>query len=74
MGPFQDEFGAGSSPVIIDGKIIVKQDHDTDSFLATINPRDGTIIWKTDRPTAVRSYSTPVAFEFEGRKQLATTR
>jgi outer membrane protein assembly factor BamB len=34
MGPFQDEYGAGSSPSLIGDKLILNQDHDTGSFLA----------------------------------------
>ena len=36
MGPFRDEYGAGSSPILVDGKIILQEDHDLDSFLAAL--------------------------------------
>jgi outer membrane protein assembly factor BamB len=70
LGPFQDEYGAGSSPVLIDGKIILNQDHDIDSFLAAFDCDTGKAIWKTARPDAVRSYSTPAVWMREGRKEL----
>ena len=70
MGPFQDEYGAGSSPMLIDDKVIVVQDHDVDSFVMAINRLTGKQVWKTARPDAVRSYSTPAVWNRNGRKEL----
>ena len=36
LGPFRDEFGAASSPVLVDGKVILNEDHDLDSFLMAV--------------------------------------
>jgi outer membrane protein assembly factor BamB len=70
LGPFQDESGAGSSPVLVDGKVILNQDHDIDSFLAAFDCATGKAIWKTSRPDAVRSYSTPAIWVRNGSKEL----
>ncbi len=70
LGPFQDEFGAASSPVFADGKIILNEDHDVDSFLIAIDAATGKTVWKTPRPGFTRSYSTPAIWEVEGRKQV----
>ena len=70
LGPFQDEYGAGSSPVLIDGKVVLNQDHDIDSFLAAFDCATGKEIWKIPRPDAVRSYSTPAVWVRNGRKEL----
>jgi outer membrane protein assembly factor BamB len=70
MGPFQDEYGAGSSPVLVDNKIILLQDHDVGSFLAAYDSDTGKQVWKTPRPDAVRSYATPVVWTHEGRKEI----
>jgi outer membrane protein assembly factor BamB len=70
LGPFQDEYGAGSSPVLIDGRLILNQDHDIDSFLAAFDCATGKKLWKTARPDAVRSYSTPAVWTRNGRKEL----
>src|SRR5438874_267322 len=35
MGPFNDEFGAAASPLIEDDRVILAQDHDTGSFVAS---------------------------------------
>ncbi len=70
MGPFQDEYGSASSPVLIDGRVIVQQDHDVDSYLMALDGRSGRVLWKTERPDAVRSYSTPAVWTRNGRKEL----
>ncbi len=69
MGPFQDEFGAGSSPVLVDDKIILNEDHDVDSFLIAIDKMTGKTVWKTPREGFTRSYSTPVIWQ-EGERKL----
>jgi outer membrane protein assembly factor BamB len=69
-GPFQDEYGAGSSPILLDDKVILNQDHDVDSFLLAVDAATGKPVWKTPRPEAVRSYSTPVVWSQNGRQEL----
>jgi outer membrane protein assembly factor BamB len=69
-GPFQDEYGAGSSPILYNGEIILNQDHDVDSFLMAIDAATGKPLWKSARPDAVRSYSTPVGWSHNGRPEL----
>lgn len=70
MGPFKNDFGAGSSPVIVDDWVILCQDHDTNSFLAAYDKRTGKLRWRTDRSEFARNYCTPVVWEAEGRKQI----
>ncbi len=70
MGPFNDDFGAGSSPVIDGDRVIVAQDHDTDSFLRAIDKRTGDEIWHTDRAEFTRSYATPIVREWNGRREI----
>ncbi len=70
MGPFQDEFGASSSPVLVGDKVILSEDHDIDSFLIALNQNTGEVVWKTVREEATRSYSTPVVFDNNGRTEI----
>jgi outer membrane protein assembly factor BamB len=70
MGPFRDEYGAGSSPILVEDKVIINEDHDTDSFLAAFDRATGHRLWRTSRPDAVRSYSTPAVWVHEGRLEL----
>jgi len=68
--PFRDEYGAASSPVLLDGKVILLQDHDIDSFVMALDAASGKQLWKTDRPDAVRSYSTPAVWDHNGKKEI----
>lgn len=70
MGPFQDEFGASSSPVLAGDKVILNEDHDVDSFLIALDQKTGEVVWKTPREEATRSYSTPVLFDNQGRSEI----
>jgi outer membrane protein assembly factor BamB len=70
LGPFRDEYGAGSSPIIYNGKIVLTQDHDIDSFVAAYDCATGKMVWKTSRPDAVRSYSTPAIWSHRGKPEL----
>ena len=69
MGPFQDEFGASSSPVLLDGKVILSQDHDIDNFVTAIDANTGETLWRTPRE-GTRSYSTPVISLVNGQPQI----
>jgi len=70
MGPFQDEFGASSSPILVDDLVVVNSDHDIDNFIMGIDKKTGKTVWKTPREGFTRSYSTPVAWEHDGKKQI----
>lgn len=70
MGPFRDEYGAGSSPILVGDEVIVNQDHDTDSFLVAFDRATGRKLWRTPRPDAVRSYSTPVVWSQQGKPEI----
>ena len=70
LGPFQDEYGAGSSPILVGGRVILNQDHDRDNFLAAFDCATGRTVWTNARPDAVRSYSTPAVWSHNGRKEL----
>lgn len=70
MGPFKNDFGAGSSPVLVGDWVLLCQDHDQGSFLMALDKRTGTIVWKTDRSEFLRGYCTPVVWDSAGRKQV----
>jgi outer membrane protein assembly factor BamB len=70
LGPFQDEFGTGSSPILAGNKVIVSRDQDINSFLIALDVATGKVIWRTARTDAVRSYSTPVVWRTGRSTQL----
>ncbi len=70
LGPYQDEFGAASSPILVDDKVILNEDHDIGSFMIAVDQKTGQPIWKTERPQATRSYSTPIVLQRGDAKQI----
>lgn len=73
LGPFRDEFGAASSPILVDDKVILNEDHDLDSFLLAVSALDGHTLWQTPREGFTRSYSTPVVWEAGGERLLVVS-
>lgn len=70
MGPFKNDFGAGSSPIIVDDRVILCQDHDTDSFLKAFDKKTGEELWTANRSEFPRNYCTPIIWEVGGKKQI----
>ena len=70
LGPFHDDFGAASSPILVGDKVILNEDHDSGSFLIAIHKLSGRTVWRTPRPGHTRSYSTPVVWQSEGREAV----
>jgi len=70
MGPFRNDFGAGSSPLIVGNRILLCQDHDLDSFLMAIDKSTGETVWKVDRSEFPRNYCTPILWENQGVPQI----
>jgi outer membrane protein assembly factor BamB len=56
------EFGSGTSPVIVDGKVILDVHLDGDSYLAAYDIASGNEIWKAPRPLHTRGWATPVVW------------
>jgi outer membrane protein assembly factor BamB len=70
MGPFKNDFGAASSPVIVGDRVLVSQDHDQGSFLEALDRRTGQTVWRADRAEFLRGFATPVVWESGGRRQV----
>lgn len=70
MGPFKNDFGAGSSPLIVGDRVVLCQDHDTDSFLALYDLSNGAELWRVDRSEFTRNYSSPTIWTAEGKRQI----
>ncbi len=70
MGPFKNEFGAGSSPLLLDGRLVLNQDHDSDSFLTVLDVRTGKPLWRTERSEFPVGYASPILWEVSGKRQI----
>lgn len=73
MGPFKNDFGAGSSPIIVGDSVILVEDHDIDSFIASYDKQTGKLNWRTDRSEFFRNYATPVVWEVDGKKEIVVS-
>jgi outer membrane protein assembly factor BamB len=70
LGPYKNDFGAGSSPILVGDRVILCQDHDQESHIVAYDKRSGEELWKTPRDDAQRNYCTPVVWEQGGRQQI----
>jgi outer membrane protein assembly factor BamB len=70
IGPFKNEFGAASSPLIVGDTVILGGDHDQDSFLLAVDKHTGQTRWRVDRSAFPCSFSSPAVWEVAGRKQV----
>ena len=70
MGPFSNTYGASCSPIIVDDRVILNQDHDIDSHLLCLDLKTGKTVWKADRSEFPRGYCTPIVWEDNGQKQI----
>ena len=70
LGPFQDEFGASSSPILVDDLVILNEDHDVDCVLMAIDKFTGEVRWTAPRDGFTRSYSSPILVETPHERSL----
>ena len=71
LGPFDNAYGMGSSPILAGEKLILVCDQATGSFMIAVNKDDGRLLWKADRAQYKTGHSTPVLYEPEdGGTQL----
>ena len=65
------EWGAASSPIIHDGKVIVQCDQQKGSFLIAVDLKTGQTVWKTLRDE-LPSWGTPTVYPGKTRAELVT--
>ena len=71
LGPFDNIYGMGSSPIVVDDLVVVACDQSTGSFIAAFDKKNGRERWRTARPEARSGHSTPVVYQpASGRKQV----
>jgi len=61
LGPFTNAIGLSSSPIHVDGRLILQVDQYVDSYIAAFNPANGETLWKTSRAES-KGWSTPVIY------------
>jgi outer membrane protein assembly factor BamB len=60
LGPFENVYGMGASPILADGLVVLVCDQSQGSFAAAFDAKTGRERWRVPRPDAVSGHSTPV--------------
>ena len=63
LGPFDNMYGMGASPVIAGDNVILVCDQTKGSFVIAAGKDDGKIRWRRERPEALSGHSTPTVWE-----------
>lgn len=63
LGPFDNMYGMGASPIVAGDKIILVCDQTKGSFILAAGKDDGRVRWRRDRPEALSGHSTPGVFQ-----------
>lgn len=66
-----NNFGEGSSPALHGNVVVVKWDHEGESFIVALDKNTGKTLWKQPRPERT-SWSTPLIVEHGGKTQVIT--
>lgn len=63
LGPFNNQNGHGSSPIVAGDLVVLICDQDTDSYIVAVDKHSGKVRWKTPRPGITGGYATPVLWQ-----------
>jgi len=69
LGPFNNPFGHGASPILAGDTLLMNIDQDTGSYLLAVDKGSGRVLWRAERPFAQRGYATPVLYREPGGAQ-----
>ena len=60
---FASKFGPGASPIVLDGTVIMGNDHaGSECFLIAVDAETGETVWEVPRKTGLASYCTPKVY------------
>jgi outer membrane protein assembly factor BamB len=66
LGPFNNLYGVGASPILAGDRLILVVDQHDGSFLLAVDPATGEQAWLRPRPEAKTGHSTPVLHQPAG--------
>jgi outer membrane protein assembly factor BamB len=69
-GPFEINWGHGSSPVVYKNRLILLCYHEKGSYLLSLDSKTGNVQWKVDAAPGVTSDSTPLVVEVGDRAEI----
>ena len=78
--PVYEDFGSGTSPILVDGRLIIVNDNEQEQFIAAFDKTDGKLTWRRPRelpPNAGRTtrksgWSTPFIWSNSLRTEIVT--
>jgi outer membrane protein assembly factor BamB len=71
LGPFNNIYGMGASPVIYNDLLLLAVDQSRGSHLLAVDKRTGADRWKAPRPEATSGHATPIIWRApNGRDQI----
>jgi len=71
LGPFNNIYGMGASPVIVGDTVVLSCDQSVGSFLLAVDAKTGRERWRTTRPEAKSGHATPIVWRApNGRDQI----
>lgn len=69
LGPFNNIYGMGASPMLVGDKVILVCDQSSESYIAAFDAKSGREIWRKPRPEAISGHSTPVLYQAKGASE-----
>jgi outer membrane protein assembly factor BamB len=70
LGGFKSQHGAGFSPIVVDGRVVLVNDQDGSAAVVAFDWRTGAPLWRADRKAYRACYSTPFVRETASGKEL----
>lgn len=70
LGPFPNEWGSASSPVLYHNMVLLNCDTDGEDFLLAVDKTTGRTIWRTSRTDVTRAWATPIVWNVSGRDEI----
>ena len=68
-GPFESTIGLASSPILVDGILVILVDHEGPSYILGLDAKTGETRWKTER-TSRSSYASPALVPVAGEPHI----
>jgi outer membrane protein assembly factor BamB len=70
LPPPMVEFGTGTSPILVNDRIILVSDGDQGSYLLAVDKQSGRQGWRTERTEFRRGFSTPYLWQHDGLGEI----